>query len=344
MKNILPIDMGAGYIQAIINGKRIKFASIVGNYQPSNSGLISGNQDLSIQVEDLGEWNFGSTATLQSSGGGSRRHGSNRIFTPEYLGSMLLAISEGYSPNTREIEVDIITGLPGTEYNRGKEYKAKFRKFIVGQYKIHRSGYSQQITIKSIRWTNQAWGAIWQHLIDEKGNPIRPDIKADKVLIGCINVGYRTIEIGTVEVSGIQSGTLRVQPAAGIELSEPDGVHRLIERFTAALSTTFERSFRTEQAIEILENDGLVIDGTWKSYHLLNELRDTYNSIIYNHMTKVYDNGTSFLYRLINTGGGANITKDVFSDIPQLVVSNKPQWDTVAGYGVLAKYIAKRNK
>lgn len=342
--SIVAYDGGFGYTKAIVNKENIKFANIVGNYRPSENGLIGGNSDLSIQVDGLGAWNFGNTAVLQSSGGGSRRQSSDRIFTDEYLAGLLLAISEGYSSQTREIEVDVITGLPGSEYNRDKAYKAEFRKFIVGDYHIQRPGYKQRITIKSIRWTNQAWGAIWRHLIDEKGNPVSPDVKADKVQIGSVNVGYRTVEIGTVEVAGIQNGSLKVQMAAGIELSEPDGIHRLISNLVTDLVLNFNQPFRTEQAIEVLENGGLFFNGQWYDYQLPSGIKDDFNESIYNHMTKVYDNGTAFLYRFINTGGGANITKDRFNHIPQLLVSNDPQQDTVCGYLRLAKLVEKRSK
>lgn len=342
--NVAAIDSGFGYIKGLVNGKQRKFASVTGDYKVSQNGLMGDNENLSIQVENLGEWNFGNTAILQSSGGGSRRQSSDRIFTPEYLAGLLLVISEGYSKNTDRIEIDIITGLPGTEFNRDKAYKNDFRKFIVGDYHIRRPGYLQYIKIKTIRWTNQAWGAIWKHLIDDKGNPVAPDVKADKVLVGSVNVGYRTVEIGTVEVAGIKNGSLKVQMASGIELSEPDGVHRLIYSLINNLTHTFNQTFRAEQAIEILENGGFIFEGEWQNYQLPDNIKNDFNQMIYNHMTKVYDNGTKFLWRFINTGGGANITKSVFDNIPQLVVSDDPQWDTVEGYTRLVKLVEKRSK
>ncbi len=340
--NIVSIDSGFGYMKALVNGKQVKFANLTGNYRLSDNGVIGSSRDLSIIVDGLGSWNFGQTAVLQSSTYG-RRQSSDRIFTNEFLAGLLLAISEGYSKNTDRIEVDVITGLPGSEYNRDKAYKDSFRKFIVGDYHIQRPGYNQRITIKSLRFTQQAWGAIWRHLIDDKGNPVKPDIKADIAQIGCINVGYRTVEIGTVEVSGIQSGNLRVQTAAGIELSEPDGTHRLIHSLVNNLSQALHQPIKAEQAIEILENGGLILNGDWLDYQLQDDTKFNFNSIIYSHMTKVYDNGTAFLYRLILTGGGANVV-DSFSHIPQLVVSETPQWDTVEGYSRLAKLVAKRGK
>ncbi len=339
--SIVPIDLGFGYIQAIVNGQEIKFPNIVGNYRIGSGGGIDDSSNLSIKVNGLGEWNFGETAIFQSSGGGSRPQSNQRIFSTDYLGAMLLAISEGYSSQTRDVSVDVFTGLPGTEYNQYASdisFKNKFKNHIQGTYHIERPGYRQKITIKSILCTHQAWGAIWRHLIDDKGNPVKPDVEADSVLIGNINVGYQTVEIGTVNVSGIQNGGLRVRTASGIELSEPDGVHRLIFELRQNLTDVFNMPFGSERAIEVLENGGLILDGQWQKYKLPNDIRNDFNSIIFNHMSSVYsDTDLAGLYRLINSGGGANITKNRFAYIPQILVSERPQWDTCIGYSHLAK-------
>ncbi len=72
------IDMGFGFEKGIINSNEIKFPNLVGNYRVASGGIGEAS-NLSIKVDGLGAWNFGNTATLQSSGGGSRPQSNNRI-------------------------------------------------------------------------------------------------------------------------------------------------------------------------------------------------------------------------------------------------------------------------
>ena len=347
--NYISIDAGAGYWKFIRKQKQGKFANLVGNYKPSTGGGIGDDTDLSIQVDGLGEWNFGETAELQSSGRGRRPLSDDRIFTKAYLAGMLLAISECYEKGTHQIKVDIIAGLPGSQYEqyadkKNKTYQKRFKNFIQGKYIIHRDTV-QHIEINSIQCTNQGWGSIWRHLIDKDGNPVKPDIDIDVVDIAQVGVGHQTVEIATVRVTGIQNGRFGVKMAEGIQLSEPNGIHLLIKDLRIDLLNIFGQSFSPEQAIKILENGGFVWEGEKVKYKLPSVVVDNYNNIIYDNMKQVYKEAQlKQLYRFINTGGGANITKDRFAHIPQLLVSDKPQWDTVVGYDRLGKLIAKRSK
>ena len=346
----LPVDPGFGFMKAIHqhNNQKVKFANIIGNYR--NDGSLTGNADnLSISVEGVGAYNFGNTAVLQSSGGGSRSQSNNRIFTPEYLAGMLLAISEGYSKNTDRIEVDIITGLPGVDYNqyvaKDKAYQTDFKKFITGQYQIERPGYKQQITINSIMCTNQGWGAIYCHLIDKSGNWIKPDIEIDTLQIGNVNIGFNTIENGTVEVQGILNGSLRFVEARGKSKSKASGVHTIIDALIADLYTKFGIVYDTEKALSILETGKVLIDGELVEYQLPDDIKNGFGKSCLDLASQVWSDAEIHdLYRIVLTGGGANIVQGSFAHIPQLLVSDDPQWDTVKGYGLLIKAYLKGGK
>lgn len=348
--NIVAFDGGFGYIQALVNGERIKFANITGNYRPSDNGLIGGGDNLSIQVDGLGAWNFGNTAVLQSSGGGSRRQSSDRIFTKEFLAGLLLAISEGYSEKRRDpIKVNVITGLPGTEYSqysnkKDKSYQNKFKKFIQGDYHINRFGHKQRIIINSIQCTNQSWGAIWRHLFNEHGDPVKPDVKSDVVQFASSNIGYRTVENGTVEIRGIQSNNFIPQQSSDKQKSTPKGVHTIVNDLVSDLQDRFNVSYTDEKALEIMESGYIIVDGEEMEYKLPDSIVDNFSRDIFNLATQVWDNELRGIYQVLLTGGGANIVRDRFSSIPQLLVSDEPQWDTVEGYGRLAKHAMKRSK
>jgi len=341
MTNIASIDNGNGFLKAVVNNKKIKFANVTGNYRPSEVGS---DDNLSIKIDGVGAWNFGNTAILQSDGGGNRRQSSARYFTPEYLAGLLLAISEGYSSNTRDIEVDVYTGLPGSEYNQysnpdDKSYQAKFKKFIQGDYDIQRPGYKQHIRIKSIKATHQAWGAIYGQLIDAQGNSIKPDIKAKVLQIGSVNIGYYTVEVGTVEVRG-----LKVTEAKGKSKSEAKGAHTITDSLVNDLYRKFGSTFSTERAVSIMENGGLILDGFWQDYVLSDEIKNAFGQNVLSLSKQVWnDDEIRSLYKIILTGGGANVLNGVFNQ-PQLSISNSPQWDTVEGYQRLAKLISKRSK
>lgn len=338
----IPIDAGFGYYKAIVNNQQIKFANITGNYSFSLNGFT---EDIpqAISVDSIGAWNFGETALLQSTSP-NRRQSSDRIFDNEFLAGMLLAISNGYSVNTDRIECAIVTGLPGQDFNRLKDagLKKQFKSYIIGSYNVQRPGYRQHITITDIKYTQQAWGAIWKQIIDSKGNPIKPDAgRADNILFGCVNVGFNTLEVGLTKVYGIQSGRLKIEPVEGRQLSTGHGVHTIIDRVVNDLSGKFNQNFEREQALEILEAGGLIIDGKWVDYDLPNNIRDELSTTAYSAMTNVLQNDTRLLYKLILTGGGANIVKPRFADIRQLSISDNPQFDTVAGYGRLAKRLSR---
>ena len=152
MINTVLYDGGFGYIQALtsFNDTNVIFPNLVGNYQPSiDEGFLGNGKDLSIKVDGLGQWNYGDTADLQSIGGGTRKQSGDKIFSLEFLGSLLLAISECFSSSTRDIKVNVVTGLPGAEYiqykNPDKVYQKRFKNFIQGDYRIQRLGFNQNI-------------------------------------------------------------------------------------------------------------------------------------------------------------------------------------------------------
>jgi len=344
--NYIPVDAGFGYYKIIVNGKEIKFANITGNYNFSLNGLTD-DIPLSISVDGLGAWNFGETALLQSTSP-NRRQSNDRIFDNEFLAGLLLAISSGYSPETKRIECAIMTGLPGQDFNRLKEnseLKRKFKNHIIGDYRVQRPSYRQHITITDIKYTQQAWGAIWKQVLDKQGNIIKPDVgKVDSVLFGCGNVGYNTLEVGLTKVSNLRSGVPKIRLVEGRQLSTGLGVHTIIDRVVTDLSNKFNRNFEREQALDILEAGALIDDGQEHEYKLPDSIKNELVNTVYSAITNIIQNDIKSLYKLILTGGGANIVKEGFNHIPQLSISKKPQFDTVAGYGRLAKLMDKKQR
>ena len=180
-------------------------------------------------------------------------------------------------------------------------------------------------------------------MLDAQGNPVKPDVKANDVQIGSINTGYYTVENGTVEVRGILNGRIRVSEAKGKSKSEPKGVHTLTDSLIEDLRQKFGVTYTTEKAVLIMENGGSLVDGQWQDYQLSDQIKNSFGQNVLSLAKQVWnDDDTRSLYRIILTGGGANIIKDTFAHIPQLIISDNPQWDTVEGYQRLAKAVNKR--
>ncbi len=318
-------DGGFGYWKLLANNQRVKFRNIFGEYQPS---LIEGDIDLSIKIDGFGSWTFGEAARLRSSQVGNIQE-SRWIFSDEYLAGLLLAISEAYSANTHHIKASILTGLPGQDY-KDKRVIEEFKSSLLGEYTIHRNNYKQTITIENVTVTSQAYGPLFNHLINGNGQFNRPDTKARFARFGSINIGFNTVEIDTVSIGNLDNPNLQ---STKQWKSTPSGVHTLIENMRQYLQEQFlgER-FNDNRVIETIEENGLELYGKWYGVEA-KEIKAEFASNIKRLASNVYGDDLKDLTWLILTGGGATIVADYFSDYHQQIkVSNDPQWDAVEGY------------
>lgn len=327
------VDNGYGRRKLLVNDQQIIFSSFVGEYQESKSDFDT--QDLSIRVAGLGEWSFGHTARLQSSIA-DRSRSSDWIFEGDYLAGMLLGISMGYDDKpTTYIPTDIITGLPGHDYQKDNDFIQAFKDHIAGKYSVQRGDLSQTIEIKNVYVTSQAYGPVFLHIIGSDGKFIKPDVPGNKLRFATINSGYNTLETSEVEVNINGNGKLIPRPAKGFEESTLDGVHILINRYQDELRRKYRQRFNVNQTIDIIETGGFWFNGQWQEFNPV-EIKKEYAQKIEKVISNVWGDDYLKLYRIIITGGGANIVRGLLK-YPQVIISDDPQWDIVRGYERLAK-------
>ncbi len=327
-------DGGFGYWKLLANNQRVKFRNIFGEYQPS---LIEGDTDLSIKIDDVGSWTFGEAARLRSSQVGNIQE-SKWIFSDEYLAGLLLAISEAYSVNTHHIKANILTGLPGQDY-KAERIREEFKSSLLGEYTIHRTGRKQTITIEKVTVTSQAYGPLFNHLINGSGQFNRPDTKARSAKFGSINIGFNTVEIDTVSIENLDNPKLQSTRQWS---SQPAGVYTLTENMRRYLQEQFlgER-FNDNRVIETIEDGGLELYGKWYEVKA-KEIKAEFASNIRRLASNVYGDDLKDLTWLILTGGGATIVADYFRNYHQQIkVSDNPQWDAVKGYKKVGKVYGK---
>lgn len=341
------IDLGFGYLKAKANKKEVIFPSVYGEYQHSDFGLLAGRNGYDIQTKD-GSWLFGESALLQSALV-SRRQDSDWIFYPQYLALMLVAISECISRNTDEVVVDLATGLPYADYSRGKSFLEKFRKCLRGQHEIRRTFGKQTINIREqILIVPQNYGPILRHLLNEKGELRRPETEDKAVFLGSINIGSHTVELGTCEVTLGQS--IRINPVEVQSLSEKKGIYSLLPAIRPLLKEQFAgETFSYDRVLKALETGYISLYNKKYTINNIDQPVGQFNERILGLATQNWSDQMpvplNSLFALIITGGGANLTASYLRDIgyhPNLVVSERPQWDTVKGYERLKKLLDKR--
>lgn len=340
------IDFGFGYLKAQANNKEIIFPSVYGEYQHSDFGLLAGKNGYDIQTKD-GSWLFGESALLQSALA-SRRQDSDWIFYPQYLAGMLVAISECISRNTDEVVVDLATGLPYADYSRGQSYLDRFRKCLKGEHEIRRTFGKQTINIRSVLIVPQNFGPILRHLFDESGQLHRPVTEDESIFLGCINIGSHTVELGTCEVTLGKS--IKINPVEAQSLSEKKGVYSLLPAIRPLLKEQFAgETFSYDRVLKALETGKINIYNQKYPIRNISQPIGQFNERILGLATQNWSDQMPIplnsLFTLILTGGGANLTASYLKEIdyhPNIVVSSRPQWDTVKGYERLKKLLDKR--
>jgi hypothetical protein len=337
-------DSGFGYRKTFANSKQVIFSSLAGELQESEFNLFSANSQYSISVEGHGSWSFGHTAESQSSLVGHSQ-GYDWIFSSQYLAGLLLGISKCISPKTHDIAVRLTTGLPYRDFDRGKDFREQFKHSLLGNYRIERNGIKQSIVITSVLQTPQAYGPIFYHLFNDKGEFIDPATDREIIRIGSLNTGSNTVEIGTVDVdlAAMRDGRIVLSPVKYLTQSKADGVFTTLPILREFVKVYFPGEFFKDfELLEILKTGQILryeknipIDLSPIKSHL-------YRNIVDNFLTNVYKDETlGQFYSIVNTGGGAHLL-DLNEYHPNVWQSNSPTWDTVLGYSKLRKIIDRR--
>lgn len=331
-------DVGFGFGKFLANNQEIIIPSISGVLSDSDFNIFASDSK-SIEIEGLGAWTFSGNALLAD-----HRRDYKWIFSPEYKAELLLGISRSISPNTHTLTTRVVTGLPNRDFERGKEFRAKFKNSLIGEYRITRNNRRQYIVISDVAVTSQMYAPIFYHLINNKSQFIRPETDMDSVIFGSVNVGSNTVEVGTIEISNLNSVIPNLD-TLGQNASEPRGVFTLLPVLKSYLEEKFQgERFDDYEALEILQAGRVKLYNSVYSVDM-NDLKSLYSENILKLCINTWGDRASRLFALILTGGGAHIIKPYFEAYHgNVVVSESSQWDIVRGYERLDKLISKRGK
>jgi len=331
-------DSGFGFRKTFANNKKVIFSSLAGEIQESAFNLFSKNSQYSITVGGHGSWSFGNTAETQSSLA-THSQSYDWIFSSQYLAGLLLGLSKCISPNTREIGVRLTTGLPYRDFNRGKQFREQFKHSLLGNYTVYRNDVKQSIEILSVLQVPQAFGPIFNHILDDKGQ-LKEDIaERDNLRIGSVNVGSNTVEIGTIDVD------LRNMRLDVVEIgtrSRAIGVFTILPVLRKFIQEKFLGEYFSDyELLEILQSGK--IERYNQSYPVdLSIVKEHLNRSILDFLSNTYrDEEKGKLYSIINTGGGAHLI-NLSEYHPNVWQTSEPQWDCCVGYMKLRKLLDRR--
>lgn len=320
----IAIDLGRYSTQAIANSQQVSFPSVLG--EGKDLGPFSANNNLTLNV--LGKnWFVGDTALEQSTFTRSRGE-KDWVQSDRFLVLALAAINQLIKV---DVDVELITGLPHSNF---KNYRTAMQSRLEGDYIIN--GY-QKVNIHTVTVLTQSIAGIIDYVSDNHGNYIE-DRARDK-LIGCINVGSHTVEVGTAQFKTI-NGAIRPSYVSNRCQSLEDGIWKMVDelkpRLAEELPTAYDeyeldQILRTGKAMSRGEKDvthitGPVIREYFESLadecrNIWTDQQERYSLDKFHTIVCVGGKGFEFGTYLLNKGFHPNI------HLPR-----DGQWATVRGY------------
>jgi len=295
---ILAIDLGHEATK-VYNGKRyVVFESLLGDVQ---STLMRANGQLDQITTADGRWLVGEAARLHSV---TKIRGRDErwAFSSGYLALLLYGISEFISPETGSVVIDLVSGLPITDYKRNRQ---EISKRIVGKHHIERPGRRNlAIDLRNVAFLPQGLA------------PAKPYMNP-KHQVGTIDLGSRTINylsFARGELIGSQTGSVE------------QGATPILNDIAARIEEESGRRYHPLEVVEILKGQdarasGEIID--------VSRIVDYYKSIYFQSVqtlvSEVWGNATELDYLLV-FGGGALLIGDLLEKAyPQAKVLPKPR-------------------
>lgn len=337
-------DGGFAWTQLIANGNWVILPSVGGDISRSKFNLLSQQNGLDITIGEE-SWMFGETALAQSAII-TRLQSDDWVFSKMYLAALLVGISETISHNTRHIDVELWTGLPYSNHQNIK-FKEKFRNHLLGSHEISRQDYPKQtINIESVSVVPQNFGPIFYHIFNEKGQ--RKQFDREEFLIASVNIGGHTVELATAKLN---LKTLKLEVIHNQCRSEPGGMFSILNPLRQVLNNQFPNEvWKDYELFKILKSDIVTLNNIdYDVSSITKPIRKRYQDRILGLISTLYSNQAPYplsrINFLISTGGGAHVVAPAMLEMrSDLLVSESPQWDTVAGYERLSKHLRGSTK
>lgn len=181
------IDVGFGFTKLTGDGEEHIFPSIIGEARPIRfeSGLKTSKALENLVLELEGERYFLGELANQQSNFLLSTLSKERLVSKE--SKILFLAALGILLKEEMGIMNLVTGLPVDEY---VEYKESLQQLMKGPHSFKINEESKIIKIERIRVIPQPFGAIFHHLLNEKGEIENEEY--GKMNLGIIDIGFRT--------------------------------------------------------------------------------------------------------------------------------------------------------
>jgi hypothetical protein len=305
---ILFYDAGYSYVKALSQvNKRLCFPSVVGEVSAYELDLFSNGTQ---QIEVANHSYLVGDSALRQSMLTIDMQNSDWILSPQWRALLLYAISE--TTKASKIEVEIVTGLPFSDY-LNKELRQQFRESLLGFHIIQRPDQPRQrITITEMRILTQNFGPIFRYLsLDQDA------------MVGVLNIGSHTVEMATVQLSkGGRPEAIRTQCTSdnrGTRTTLPL-LHNLLNKSKPGVRYS---DYEIDRGLQVGQIAGVKLD--------LGNFAQSIQALVDKNWSSYQVVPLNKLTHFIVSGGGASLVgKKLRIDDPEVIVGD--QWDVVLGY------------
>jgi len=326
---IQAIDLGFLYTKAIINGKRIKLKSVIGDgkkqkFEDLDMHRNKENGD-NIRVIVKRDTYFVSDLAINQSD--IIRHSlKGDRFSSEDTNILLQALF-GMGKLNGQGEI-IISGLPVSHYAR---YKDDIRKlFLFNNAKTHNydviingEPISGQAKFVDGRFIPQPFGVLLDAVLNDDGK-IADKVLANKT-IAVIDIGFGTTDVFVAEA---------LTPIEKMSFSITTAMNDAYKK----IGETIEDEFGMSYQLHSLER--IALEGSFKNkgqyYSLDSAINFAYKNLAENIISEITNRWGSSIYDidLILLAGGGSIALSFWlqSEFPNSKQARDPQWAVVNGY------------
>lgn len=226
----------------------------------------------------------------------------------------------------------LITGLP-------VEFFSKHRAKLEEQFM---SWSTEKVRIKECVVVPQPMGTLIDVTRDWNGY-VTLDINDKR--IGIIDIGHGTID----GIESYENNIVREKYKG-----RSDGISRLHEEMLEYMNSAFKgQKYKLHEMDKFLRNNKFYYEGdeisllSGKHANEINKLKKPMAKKVMELIHEIWPDGTKSLYRLVFTGGGAEVLKDeLLAKFPkkQILFPEHPTMSNVYGYGKLALTLLKKRK
>jgi len=319
-------DGGFSSIKAVADDRRCMFPSFA--VRPRES-LFSLNGHSTIIVDGPGGAYLLGEEAVKKGTRGARKETATWINSPEWLIYFLGAYSE--LTRATQTTVNLVTGLPIADYQRDKQTVIDR---LTGTHSFTRQGrYAQVVKVIGVRVVPQAWGAVLDLLLDERGNVADPSLVDSRVAV--LDIGGRTVNYLSVdglsdipdESKGTDKGAWDVCRA----------VRQYLDNAHPGLSRMRDHQIMKAVVSGELYDAGEPID----LGPVVNPIIAEIGQEIVDTASQYWGSGAATFRRVIVCGGGAHLWgRHIRAAFRQAVVSDKPVYANARGFYKFAMYLS----